>query len=194
MLFIFDMGGVCITSASLEEQISASLNISVEQAKEYAVDDKGRDMMQLLSDGVITVEHYWKEFSKKLGRPITADYWRLALRPNRIPEVYEIIGKLIKNKHRVVCGTNTISSHYDCHLARNDYGIFDMTYASHQMGVSKPDPRFWQLILKFEKTEAQDTFFIDDRQENVEAAAKLGIQTHRFTTASNLEDALKNWL
>ena len=53
------------------------------------------------------------------------------------------------------------------------------------MGVRKPDPTFFQIILEEMKENPADTVFVDDRQSNLKAAAKLGVQTF---------DATKEWV
>lgn len=58
------------------------------------------------------------------------------------------------------------------------------------MGVSKPDPQFWKLILSAEETEPEASVFIDDRKENCEAASSLGIKAIQFTTAEDLAEKL----
>jgi len=59
-------------------------------------------------------------------------------------------------------------------------------YASHLMGVSKPEPDFWLRILEAEGRTAEQAFFVDDFAENVDAARRLGIRSHRFTDVETL--------
>lgn len=84
-----------------------------------------------------------------------------------------------------------LSNTNDLHLqkikensGRFDYGQFlkqfDGIYFSHEMGHRKPEPAFYKQVLKKEKLKAEDCFFIDDREENIEAAEKLGIKGHHF--------------
>ena len=73
-------------------------------------------------------------------------------------------------------------------MERGDYSFFNQTYASNKIGVAKPDKRFFELILEAEETEPKDAFFTDDKEENVRAAASIGINAELFTTA----DALKS--
>ena len=96
----------------------------------------------------------------------------------------------LKEKHRVVCGTNTNQSHWGNHLERGDYAFFNQTYASNIIGIMKPDPQFFETIMKAEGYSPSETFFTDDKIENCDAAAKLGINAHHFTTA---EDLYEQW-
>jgi putative hydrolase of the HAD superfamily len=93
---------------------------------------------------------------------------------------------------RVVVGTNVIDAHYNTHIKLNQYGIFHKIYASHLMGIAKPDLSFYFHILKAEGVEAAETFFTDDHKENVDAALKLGINAFLYTDASALREQLRS--
>jgi putative hydrolase of the HAD superfamily len=62
------------------------------------------------------------------------------------------------------------------------------------MGVKKPDPQFWKMILDAEKCAPSDAFFTDDLEANVQAAAALGIHAFQFTSAKDLQRAIKEFL
>ena len=53
---------------------------------------------------------------------------------------------------------------------------FERFYLSHEIKLRKPDTEIFGFVLKENGLQAQETFFIDDTQENVEAAARLGIK------------------
>ena len=54
------------------------------------------------------------------------------------------------------------------------------------MGLVKPDPAFYTHILDREGCAPAETVFVDDAEENVEAARKLGIHGLRFEGAAKL--------
>jgi putative hydrolase of the HAD superfamily len=56
-------------------------------------------------------------------------------------------------------------------------GIFDLFVSSCFVGIRKPDPRIYKLALDLTQRPAEECCFIDDRPVNIEAAAKLGMQT-----------------
>ena len=191
MLYIFDMGGVVTTTCAIEKELEEILGISREKFNSICSGkNKDEDLMELCSDGKISCAEFWKLFSERSGISVQTDWWRLLFHPELNGETVNIIRELEKAGHRVVCGTNTVDSHWRNHVERGDYSYFDQTYASCFMGVSKPDPMFWKLILKAEKTLPSDAVFIDDRKENCLAAASLGIKAFQFTTAENLKQQL----
>ena len=149
------------------------------------------DLFSMLSNGEITVKEFWSIFSARSGIAVTTDWWHWLFHPVLNQKTVKIIKTLKSNKNRVVCGTNTIDSHYQNHLERGDYSFFDQTYASNFMGVSKPDPRFWKIILTAENAGPHETVFIDDRKENVDAAKSLGIKSILFESAEKLASDLE---
>lgn len=64
----------------------------------------------------------------------------------------------------------------DRHLPR----WFDVVVVSSEVRVAKPDPAIFQMCLSQLGVEPGEALFVDDRIENIEAAARLGIQTFHF--------------
>lgn len=188
-LFIFDMGGVVTTNASeARGRPAAALGVTQEE-----MDRATGGLFDQLTTGKITTKKFWAAVGERLGKKIDTDYFHLFFHPVLNEETKKIILGLRKKGFRVVCGTNTIQSHYLNHMTRGDYAFFDQTYASQLMGAKKPDPLFWKLILDAEKCEASDAFFTDDLEANVQAAAALGIHAFQFTSAKDLRRAIKEF-
>lgn len=189
MLFIFDMGGVCCNTFLLQN-LCEKLGITKEEFHKICRNEDGTSIFNMLSTGEISVKDFWSEWQKRTGKK-ESDWFYLSFKPYLLEETVQFIGQLKKNS-RVVCGTNTLESHYLVHIERGDYAIFDKTYASFLMGCAKPDLSYYQLILKAEGVKAEDAVFIDDRIENVEAAASLGIHAFLFSTVEKLKQDLEN--
>ena len=64
-------------------------------------------------------------------------------------------------------------------------------FTSCYMGIRKPDPSIYRHALGILGKPADRTLFIDDRLENVAAAAALGIKAIRFTGAEALRRDLQ---
>jgi putative hydrolase of the HAD superfamily len=58
---------------------------------------------------------------------------------------------------------------------------FDVIVVSSEVGLTKPDPRIYELCLARLGVDAARALFVDDRIENVEAAAAVGLRTLHFT-------------
>jgi putative hydrolase of the HAD superfamily len=63
---------------------------------------------------------------------------------------------------------------------------FDAVVASCEVGLSKPDPRIYRLCLERLGLTAPETLFVDDRADNVEGAARVGLRTLHFEGADAL--------
>ena len=64
---------------------------------------------------------------------------------------------------------------------------FDAVVISCEVGFSKPDPRIYQLCLDRLGLAAPETLFVDDRADNFEGAARVGLQTLQFEGPDALE-------
>lgn len=188
MTYIFDMGGVVTTSELIERRLPSVLGITDERFVEIC--RNGRDILRLCSDGIIDTNGFWREFSARSGIEVKTDWFRYFFHPRVNQGTVKIIRALKERGFRVICGTNTISSHYQTHIERGDYTVFDQVYSSCNMGVSKPDATFWKIILEAEDLSPRDAVFIDDRQDNCDAASALGIRSILFTDAKALAKGL----
>jgi putative hydrolase of the HAD superfamily len=54
---------------------------------------------------------------------------------------------------------------------------FHVAYYSHLVGKRKPEPIIFQQVLDENAFNPSETLFFDDNPENIQAAARLGIQT-----------------
>jgi putative hydrolase of the HAD superfamily len=57
---------------------------------------------------------------------------------------------------------------------------------SYQLRVAKPDPAIYLYALERLGTRPAETLFLDDRQENVDAANALGMKGLIFSTVEQL--------
>ncbi len=188
MLYIFDMGGVLARSFDVIPEAARLMGLPEAEARRLIATD-----MDALMAGEMAADEYWSRFAAASGVRAAEDYWSTLFEPSADPAVERLIRGL-RAGDRVVCGTNTIACHYDYLAARGMYDCFDAVYASHLMGLCKPDPSFWLEILRAEGKEPSDAFFVDDMDENVAVARSLGVRSHLFRDASGLASALEEEL
>jgi putative hydrolase of the HAD superfamily len=198
-LFIFDMGGVVVQNSSIAGAIAGYLGISKREFlrgassdhEETHVSSYNLSDIYAITQGKINSERFWIDFTQRTGIAVSGDPWYDLFDPVLDRKIAAIITRLKTNKYRVVCGTNTIEAHYRKHEERGDYSIFDAVYASHLMGIMKPDMAFWRFILSKENVQPAEAFFVDDSEENIDTAEKIGLTTHLFTDAEELENSLR---
>lgn len=74
-------------------------------------------------------------------------------------------------------------------FAQTQYPVlseFDMPFISGHLGVTKPDPRIYARVEADSGLPPEALFFIDDRADNIAAAAARGWRTHRFDGVEGL--------
>ena len=91
--------------------------------------------------------------------------------------------QMLSSKYRLFLLTNTDSIHISRfeHMAgisffSDFYQCFEKVYYSFEMGMRKPDAEIFNYLLKKHDLSPKRTLFIDDKKENTDAAAALGIQ------------------
>ena len=67
---------------------------------------------------------------------------------------------------------------------------FTVCAFSCRIGHAKPEPDAYRWCLQALALEPHRILFVDDREENIQAAGALGIPGHLFTGAARLRDAL----
>jgi len=184
-LYIFDMGGVLACNFNDIPVICDYLGITEEKFFVYT----GKNFKKLL-DGKIDSNEFWARFSLRYGKKVEEELFGKFFNPGIIQGTKDIIEQL-RSDSRVVCGTNTIDSHYYYLLNQGNYDIFDEVYASNLMGISKPDPNFYRYILKKEGIKPENTIFVDDTEENIISAQKIGINSILFTDSDSLKQQIK---
>lgn len=98
--------------------------------------------------------------------------------PHRVyPQVFETLEALREN-YTLAIFSNTNGLHWPYLMGDLELqGKFDYYFASHLIGMAKPQPAAFTKVLEWMNVEAQDVLFLDDNQANIDAASQLGLQT-----------------
>ncbi|MDR3574214.1 MAG: HAD family phosphatase [Anaerolineaceae bacterium] len=67
---------------------------------------------------------------------------------------------------------------------------FDASIFSYEVGLVKPDARFYQAILSLMKVEASQAIFIDDFGINIEGALAAGLNAIQFENVDQVKEIL----
>jgi 2-haloacid dehalogenase len=68
---------------------------------------------------------------------------------------------------------------------------FDGELVSADVGLLKPDPRFFELLMRRFRLTPSSTLYIDDQSENIKQACQTGFVVHHFTDADGLTRRLE---
>ena len=175
-LFIFDFGNVLIKNITMIPEMARRLKTDeAALAADYALYEDS------LISGLFPIEAYYRHLEDAYGVKIGEDLFRTCFHPVRNEGVFPVIDELRKGGNRVVVGSNTFHSHWH---TIDELGIsshFDFCYASHLIHAVKPQESFFTYIMYMEGFTAGNTHFVDDMQENVDCASRLGIDAFRYT-------------
>jgi len=88
--------------------------------------------------------------------------------------------------------TNTNASHQAtwCRLYPAVVQAFDRIFASHELGLRKPEPQAFMRICELTRVPPAGFMFFDDLPENVEAAQDAGLQAVLVRSPQDVRDAL----
>jgi 2-haloacid dehalogenase len=108
-----------------------------------------------------------------------------------IAETVEILRELKDRGETLYALTNWSGETFPIALQRFDFlQWFEGTIVSGTEKLAKPDPTIFHLLLDRYNLQANDCLFIDDSKVNIEAAGRIGFETHHFTSANRLRQYL----
>jgi len=101
---------------------------------------------------------------------------------------------LVRNLHdtyilAVLSNSDALNS--EKYKQKGRYDDFDYLVLSHEVGITKPDQRIYEMILDKLHLPAHECLFIDDQEEALLPAKKLGMDTIHFTSLSQLKAELR---
>lgn len=101
--------------------------------------------------------------------------------PTPIPDVERVVGRLKQNGYGIYLLTNMSSRFYRFYKKIPAVRYFDGMVVSADVHAVKPEPEiYWELFRRF-GLKPEECFFIDDREENVQAGRKLGMRGFCFS-------------
>lgn len=143
--------------------------------------------------GQINPEEFYREVTKALQARIDFEtFYKIYVDVFSLnPPVLEIMRKL-KKRYRLSLLSNTDVMRFGF-IKRKfpEIMIFDEYILSYEVGAMKPDPQIYEFALEKARAKAEECVFIDDIEENVEAAQKLGIRGILMEPQTNLENILQ---
>ncbi|MEK7171172.1 MAG: HAD family phosphatase [Patescibacteria group bacterium] len=193
---LFDVGGVLVTSTT--NAVSKALSdLGLTEAQVDEVWDDYIDSQ--LGCGLIDEWQFWQEVCSKyklrsvtveenlLGRP-----YQEAVMPNE--SVLFIAWTLKERGLTLAILSDTIEPHARVMRAMGIFGDFDHIFFSHEIGCRKPNVETFRLVVDRLGVSPDEVVFIDDRSDNVESAAALGMRGIVFRDAGQLTKEIQNVL
>jgi glucose-1-phosphatase len=104
--------------------------------------------------------------------------------------------QLLSQKYRLFLLSNTDAIHIN-HFEQREgtsfysdfYQCFEKVYFSYEMGMRKPDAEIYHALIHQHELSPKRTLFVDDKKDNTDAAAALGI--HVWNLKVGQEDVVE---
>lgn len=138
------------------------------------------DRGTLSFDAVVAELAAYRGVDETACRAMIADAIRLQ---EAIAPTERLIGELKAAGYKLYVLSNMSREFIDFLRRIPVYGNFDGEVISCEELVVKPEPRIYEILLSRYNLTPSETMFIDDRPENVEAAARFGIVPFHFSAA-----------
>jgi len=136
-----------------------------------------------------------KEVEKLTQKTIAEDHfhslWNATFRENQV--MAEVLPRL-KQNFPLYLLSNTNESHWN--YLESTYNVsrhFTELVLSYEVGYAKPHDEIYRKAIEHTGKEAHQCLFIDDLPVNIEAANRLGLKTHLFTTPEKFQESLKEF-
>lgn len=95
------------------------------------------------------------------------------------PGALDLLDQL-RGRFQLACFSNTNAMHWPRFLGEMGLGeAFHAHFASHELGVLKPDREAYELVVRALGCPAERVLFLDDVAINVEGARDAGLAAHR---------------
>ncbi|MEV0271540.1 HAD family phosphatase [Hamadaea sp. NPDC050747] len=140
--------------------------------------------------GEVDGRAYWDQVGVTLGRSLDAEALiaaDVASWAALDDEVVRFVGRI--DGPRLALLSNIPEEHAVHHEVR--LPRLDLVAFSCRIGHAKPEPAAFGWCLDQLQVDAAKVLFVDDTPANIDVAAALGFQTHRFTGLAALRETLQ---
>ena len=151
------------------------------------------EIVRSFDEGKITPEEFYNQVTKVLQASIDYDSFYSIYNDvfSLNPPVLEIMQRL-KGNYRLVLLSNTDVMRFGFVKKKfPEIMIFDEYILSYEVGSMKPHPQIYREALKRTGVKAEECIFIDDKEENVKIAQRLGINGIQMGPQTDLEAILQ---
>jgi putative hydrolase of the HAD superfamily len=195
---VFDYGEVISHSPSEEDRRRLLEVGGIPEALESTFWQRYWHHRPPLDQGSVRVSDYWKTLASELGLEWTASQrhalWVADFRGwwSVEPATLDLIERLHDGGTRVALLSNAgfdFASGFR-HSPMSEF--FEVMYVSAEMDAIKPDPEIYREVAAGLGITLDQMIFVDNKLENTDAAAALGVTVHHFTTVEGLQGFLES--
>jgi putative hydrolase of the HAD superfamily len=188
----FDIGGVLGTNGwdrNDRKEAAVAFGLDLEEYERHH-----KEIVSAFEEGLMTIDQYLDRTVFVRPRSFTPEEFKkfMYAQSKPFPETISVARDLAGMGRARLCTASNESDELTRYRIRlfGLIGIFDTFLASCWLGMRKPAPDFYHRILAIAAARAEDSVFIDDREENVAAAKALGFHVIHFESADKLRREL----
>jgi epoxide hydrolase-like predicted phosphatase len=179
---VFDIGGVLeiTTPTGVPERWEARLGL-----RQGALDERTHDVWQAGAVGTISEQEVHRRLGELLGlddavvRAFMDDLWAEYLGTLNVELVEYVRG--LRPRYRTGIISNSFVGAREREQKRYQLEeLTDLIVYSHEVGMSKPDPRIYELACAHLGVRPEETVFLDDTEAMVDGARAVGMQALLF--------------
>ncbi len=196
---IFDLGGV-ILNIDYQRPIEAFKALGAKEVDGMYSKQVQTALFDELETGSISEDDFWAGLSEYCPPNVTRVQleaaWNSILLDFPLRRLQILQQVQLHYSTYLLSNTNSIHERAFNALLQQTVGypslavFFDKVYMSHRVGLRKPDPAIFKLVLRENRLTPQKTLFIDDSPQHIAAAQALGIQTIHLTDGMTLEETV----
>jgi epoxide hydrolase-like predicted phosphatase len=201
---IFDVGGVLqlggkkrksptnVHISGIHEKIANALGLTMDQYFDsidtaYAKSMEGQVSKSTLL-GILSLNlNYPKDKLEKLY----VNAYKKVFKKNLW--LFNVAKQLKKKGYKVAVLSDQWALAKDALLPEKEFKIFDEVVVSCDVGVRKPNPAIYNLVLEKLNLKPQEVLFIDNQEWNILPAHSMGMKTVLFTSNKKLKEQLKHF-
>lgn len=191
---IFDLGGVLI-NLDYQLTIDAFKKLGVDEFQLTYSQSAQNSLFDDYETGKISTQHFVNKLKDQLPAHVTPNQivaaWNAMILDFPIEKLQFL--EQIATEKRIFLLSNTNAIHIQKvarELAKvttkklDDY--FEIVYLSHEIGQRKPFPETFEFVCQDAGIDPSKTLFIDDSEQHILGAQKIGLSTLHLTPAKNL--------
>jgi len=185
-VILFDLGGVIINWNDdwLYDEITSQLKQPFEKIK-----SKYNANLCSLFESKINESEFWDlvlENNNMIDNKIIS---KTFLKMSSINYDFLNFAKSLKNNEQSIGILSNLTPETSTCIDKNLLKDFDYFFYSNSIKLSKPNPEIYQHVC--DQIPSKNILFIDDKQENLDAAKLFGIDTILFTTENFTRGIIK---
>lgn len=193
----FDLGGVIVRTEyqAPREHLAGRLGLEYDDLVRAVFDSETARRATL---GEISEDEHWQALARRFHRPpmeinaLRAEFFGGDIIDR---ELLEFIRSL-RPRYKTGAISNAWNGLRNYMIGNKFEDAFDHITISAEVGAAKPQPRIFELALQALGVEAGQSIFVDDFEENIDAARRVGMAAVHFRdpakTVAKLETLLNH--